>query len=147
MALQDTQGNAPTTYGTGVTYQAYYWSAYKQVQQYSNAKWRGMDGTGLTIRGYVPSDGFNSPQRAPYSHWGAGYPNGNYGWSCGAHGYAERFQTLGAVNASDAPRVKSTDESLNAWGLRNMPCGWSFSSICYAKSERRACQDPTDLLL
>jgi hypothetical protein len=130
-------GNGPTTYATGSTTTGYYWSAYKQVQDTSHSKYRAMDGTGYTIRGYVPSDGFSSPQRMPYGHWGTGYPDSNTGWSCGAFGYTQRFQSLAAVNASSASRIKSTDDTQNAWGLRNMPCSWSFGFICYTKSRRR----------
>jgi hypothetical protein len=128
-------GNDPNTFATPQSYQGYYWSAYKQTQDKSHSKYRSTDGTGFTIRGMAASDGFSSAQRRPYSHWGTGYPN-HITWKCGAHGYVERFATLGAVNGTldQVPRVKSTDDTLNAWGLRNMYCEWSFGFICLAKS-------------
>jgi hypothetical protein len=128
-------GNAPLTFATGQTYSGYYWSGYKQAQDRSHSKYRSVDGTGYTIRGMVPSDGFSSPQRRPYAHWGKDYPDTTRSYKCAAHGYAERFATLAAVNSSSASRIKSTDDSLNAWGMRNMACGWSFGFICITKSE------------
>lgn len=127
-------GNAPLTYASGQSYQGYYWSAYKQTQDKSHSKWRATDGTGFTIRGLVPSDGFSSPQRRPYAHWGTGYAGGPDTHKCAMHGYPDRFATLGAVNSSTAPRVVSTDNSLNAWGLRTGHCDWLFGFICIAKS-------------
>ena len=129
-------GNSPTGYaGTYVSHYGFYWSAYKQAQDNSHSKFRAADGTGFTIRGFYASDGFNSPQRRPYAHWAASYPDTNEGWKCGAHQYDGRYQSLGAVNASNVPRVKSTDDTLNAWGLTNRYCGWSYGFICLAKSE------------
>jgi hypothetical protein len=127
-------GQVPNTFATGQSYQGYYWSAYKQTQDKSHSKYRSTDGTGFTIRGMVPSDGFSSPQRRPYSHWGTGYPDTTLSYKCAAHTYSLRYATLAAVNSTSASRIKSTDDSLNAWGLRNMHCGWSLGFICVAKS-------------
>jgi hypothetical protein len=128
-------GNNPLTYAPGSTYQGYYWSAYKQTQDYSHSKYKATDGTGYTIRGFFASDGMSSPQRRPYAHWGTGYAyDGPISWKCAMHGYNERFATLGAVNSTTVPRIVSPDNTLNAWGMRNSYCYWSFGFICLAKS-------------
>lgn len=127
-------GNNPLTYASSSTLDGFYWSAYKQTQDRSHSKWRSTDGTGYTIRGFYPSDGFSSAQRRPYAHWGTGYASGSIDNKCAMHSYALRFATVGAVNDTAAPRVTSPDNTLNAWGLRNGPCSWSFGFICLAKS-------------